>query len=904
MKNQVAPLYFDMNELSELNIGIFGYINEILASCAEDTALITSMLFKEQFPVIAEKPESLYLAAALFQLSDLFATPASTNFIILLNEDSIIQHATTISLNTYELNIDSNMDINIEDKHFMLDYDIKILCKETSTGYIYNTYYIIDKDNSLSTIRNPYIKSVIHTHTNGQRYLGLYVTLHQVNKKTISDTLITNDKINVVSKEYTFDGQIANFEIYYQESADAPVQQLKKLPANTPRIKEPFCFYRFGDDNKLIIEFSNDERFFIPKFNSLIDIDIYTTLGAGGNFAEYTGPEVEIVGKSTKYSSNKGLIFIGVVQGASIGGFDKKSLEEFRTEIIKAWSTVNSFTTANDLTLYFNSLKINELNDLLIIKQRDDALIRLFSAFILFRDADGNIIPTNTIDMKMFPDEIDTKYEQSNRYILKAGKIYKYDADNRIYVKQDKALTLKSNFDEYEGKEFVYVNPFLTVIGQQPNNIGFYLNTIDDKVTIDYSDVNSNTIYQFIVNTIEVYRDGMNGDDTYTITLKLIPTAKLPVECFDLVTEDMLLDEGAKTFVNPTDGLTYRDNGLIKAIAVIVDPSSGATENYFDFELTGFDESAYFLTCKAQTTDYINLNNQIEMKTGIKKTHTGEDGGGHVMVESYGAGVEIYTFYKLPEKKYSHKFDDNPELQPFTVTNKYVINENSSLNFVIPVPEIVSTLSYIKDETEAGYHYDASKVPLVKANYLNKPENVEYFLNIFNNIYKYIKLSMELLVNNFDINIKFFNTYGYSQHFFIPAAKFEGNDTLINRVNIKIEYSVKFTVNTDIDKGVADIKDYIRNYVESGKISLISKPYLSISNLTTELKNTFQNISYLIFKGIDDYGESVQYIESEITEDNVIQGDLSTYDIIPEYLNIDTLIKEKTKTLQVQINVI
>ena len=902
MKDQVAPTYFDMMDISELNIGIFGYINEILATATEDTCLTTTMLFKEQFPVIAEKPESLYMAAALFQLDDLFATPASMNFILLLNENSIIKYGSSVSSDTVQLTIDGDMDINIDNKHFMLDYDVKILCKKTSTGYVYNSYYVMDSKNSLSGLTRPYIKSVIHTHENGQRYLGLYVTLHQVSKKIITDNIITNDKINVVSKEYEFEGQIAGFEVFYRESSGSPLIQLIKKPANTPKILEPFCYYRFADENKLVIEFANDERYFLPKFNSDLEIHIYTTLGEDGNFNEYTGPDIQIIGKSTKYSSNKGLIFIGAVQDSSLGGFNKKSFNDFRNDVIKAWSTVQSFTTSNDLTLYFNSLKIKELNDLLILKQRDDALIRLFSAFILFRDKDNNVIPTNTLNMRLYNEEIDVSYPQSNRFVLKAGKIYGYDGDSRSFVKQRHDLTLESDLDQFEGKEFIYVNPFLTVIGTKPINIGFYLNTIDDNIPLDYADVNGNTIYQFIVNTLDIYRDGMNGDDEYTITAKLIPTTKLPEEAFTLVTEDMIIPEDARTFVNPTDGLMYIDKGLIKAIVTIVE-NSGEIERYIDLELTGFDESAYFLTQKCRTSDYISLNNQIEFCSGIKQILDATDSGEHVMIKSYNSNLELYTFYKLPEEKYSHKFDSNPELKPFTLTNKYVINNNSSVNFVIPIPEIISTLMYVK-ETQEHFSYEASLVPLIKANYMNKRENFKYFLNTFNNIYKYIKTSMDLLVNNFDINLKFFNTYGYSKHFIIPAVKFESNDKLIDRVNIKIAYDVKFMVNTDIEKTVSDIKTYIRDYVESGKISLITKPNLSISNLTTELKNNFQNVDYLIFKGIDKYGEALQYIESEITEENVIQGNVSTSDVIPEYLNIDYIYKEKIKTLQVVINVL
>ena len=929
MKNEVAPTYFDMEQISDLNIGIFGYISEILATNVEDSMLVTTMLFKEQFPVIAEKPESLYLCASLFQLENLFATPSTVNFILLLNEDSIMKNGAEVN-EFVQLDIDSNMDINIEDKHFMLDYDVRIQCMKTSKGYVYNAYYIMDHTNSLSHIVNPYIKTVIHTNDNNQRYLGLYLTLRQVTKTTTTRTIITNDKINVVREEYEFSGQIAGFEVYYRETSGSQQQQLIKRPANTTKVSNPFCFYRFQNENKLIIEFANDERYFLPKFNSELQVDIYTTLGADGNFSEYTGTEVQVIGKSTKYTSNKGLIFIGSVQGAAMGGFDKISMDEFRDEIIKAWSTVQSFTTDNDLTLFFNSLKIKELNDILIIKQRNDALMRLFSCFVLFRDQDNNVIPTNTVDMRIYQDEIDVSYPQSDRYVMKAGKIYAYDGTSRMFVKQRKDLTLSSDLDQFEGKEFVYVNPFLTVVSSSPS-IGFYLNTIDDNITLDYSEITSQTIYQFIVNTLDIYRDAINGEEGYTITAKLTPTASLPVEAFELVTEDMLITENDRTFINPTDGLQYKDLGLIKAIVCIKD-DDGTINHYIDLELTGFDESAYFMTQVVNTTDYVNLENKLEVSSGIKDRHTAEDAGEHVLITSYGCNLELYTFYMLPDgEKYFHEFDDNPELQPYTLTNKYVINPNTQVNFMIPVPEIICTLVYVKGTGDSDFtNYECSKVPLVKANYLCKRENFKYFLSTFNNIYYYIRLSMDQLTNNFDINLKFFNTYGYSRHYIVPSdvdvtniinncncgcpncycnqdkpILVENGETyLINRVNIKMTYDVKFTINTDTDSTVASIKDYIRNYVESSEISLISKPNLSISKLTAELVNNFSQIDYLIFRGIDNYGESLQYIESEITEENIIQSNFSTADVVPEYLNIDYLYKENTKALQVTINVL
>ena len=93
-KNRVAPQYFDLTEIDDTNVGLFGYVTEILGNNVEDSFFATTMLFKEIFPVTAEDPESIYLMAALFQMSSQFATPSRLSFNILIAEDDVISHAT------------------------------------------------------------------------------------------------------------------------------------------------------------------------------------------------------------------------------------------------------------------------------------------------------------------------------------------------------------------------------------------------------------------------------------------------------------------------------------------------------------------------------------------------------------------------------------------------------------------------------------------------------------------------------------------------------------------------------------------------------------------------------------------------------------------------------------------
>ena len=142
---------------------------------------------------------------------------------------------------------------------------------------------------------------------------------------------------------------------------------------NTEKLDKPFCFYKINDEHRLQIEFSNDDRYFTPKYNSEIYIQLYTTKGKEGNFNTYDGTNIEIIGKSDKYPNNRGMIFMGTVTGAATGGYNRKEIEELRNEVVKAYSTIKSFTTTNDLQIYFNNIRHREQNEILFMKKRDDA---------------------------------------------------------------------------------------------------------------------------------------------------------------------------------------------------------------------------------------------------------------------------------------------------------------------------------------------------------------------------------------------------------------------------------------------------------------------------------------------------------------------------------------------------
>lgn len=902
IKNSVAPTYFDkIADMNEMNVGLFGYITEVLANTINDGYFTITSLFKEVFPVQAELPESIYNHASIFQIDNLMATAASVPFAIMLSEEALLKSSVNDGAISY-LDIDSEMTFDVEGLQFMLDYDIRITSKKTLDGYLHSAYYIMDYKNSVSPLSHPYIRTSTFVNDNGKRYIVLSVVLHQVKKKTITDNIITNDKINLVSTDYRFEGQLANFEIFYKAPGDLQYTQLTKKLVNTEKLDTPFCFYKIADENKLRIEFSNDDKYFTPKYNSELIIYLYTTDGAKGNFTTYDGTNIEIIGKSTKYPNNRGIVFMGSVTGESSGGFDKRDIEVLRNDVIKAYSTVKSFTTTNDLQIYFNNIKHREQNEILFMKKRDDAFERLYSTFILFRDKDENIVPTNTLDIKFESTDIDYYIAQSHRNVIRAGKLYRYNPTDDDCAIVEPKLTLESDLDIYEKDDFVYINPFLTIVCTNPLSVAFYVNTIRDRLSLVHKPIETESFNQFIINSMTIERDALHGENFYTVDIKISPSAMLPKEAFKLVEDDTLILPTDKLFKNPTDGLTYINNMNLKTF-ISLHGEEHRIKRLVELELYGFDDDHYYFKAKINTTDYVSLHNQIQLTGDLIDIETGEISEDPLLIDGIDAEIEVWTFYKYPEEKDTNPFKAVESLKGFTLTNRYRLSKDTKARFIIPVPELRSYVQYANRTIDGKFGFRLEMIPLIKANYFKLPTAGERFMESFRNIYDYIKRSLDLLTNNFHIDMKFFNTYGKSK-FYFRHEDIQTNTSSLNKVNISISFDVQYTFTTDADNETNRLTKYIQTFIESREISLVSSPSFYISNLIAGIKENFPSIKFIQFNGINEYGPGMQTLESIVNETNIIQGVIETSKVIPEYLNIDYIIKNKKRTPQIIINVI
>jgi hypothetical protein len=877
----LAPKYFNMDEVNDLNIGLLGYVTDMIGNIADDTFNVVSTLMNEMFINTAVLPESIYNYASIFQIDTLFATPAELKMMIGIAEDDIIRYGTKISNDSdiYEFYIDSDMIIDVEDRQFSPDYDIKITFREYNDDIIYTAVYDMNRygasyTNSISNITNPYI-NIQHSTINNKEYLLLLIQTHQVVRYSIEDTIINNNIINYPTFNIEFDGNIANMEIFYKESgSNETVQLIKKVDGAVP-VKTPFCYYKFKDENIIEISFSVRDGYFQPKYNSSIYIDYMLTNGSGGNFAAYTGNLITVSLSSDVYEYNSSLSVIALPIDSSVNGTDKKSLDDLRTEINVLYSTLGAYTTEDNLRLFFNSMNEKFNTNILFIKKRDDYFERLFTAFTMFKTPNGDVFDTNTLNMDIQIPEFDVEYEQSDAYILKPGHLFVYqdNSTNSVKMIDGDMSTDLSTIDQ----TFVYTNPFIIYFGKSPSIVGYYMNNIDARYTLDYTNVNESSIVQFIVGNIYIKRDAIHGSSAYKISISLIPSSELINKIVDIQSDGNVFKEAlvVRLYIKENDSYTaFKDMNLT------------------DWSI---DDNRYTYSCELVTDDYITIDNRIRITNLYNIISDTEYSISPTLIDMMDCNIDIVTFYSYSESLPSsstpidHSEDTTPiDISSYINTNTY---SSSNITFIKPLTMIRGTASYVyTGEVEEGvnvsnnYKVAINAVPLLSAKDMKDTSLSDVFYTSLNDQYTYLTTTTnisKLTTNSYSIDIKFYNTYGKSLWFTVGE-----NDDLIDRVNISIHFKVKPTYGTNTDDLSRDIKIFIKEYIENIDDNGSNSFY--VSNLIKELENKFDGIKYLQFMNINSFSSEMQIIENKSITDLSTLSKEERMVYVPEYLSIST----------------
>lgn len=567
LKN-VAPRYFNMENVNTYRAGTLGFITDVMATTSEDTLHAMMLARREFYPNTAQYLKSLYKMAAARFMDAPMAIPATANVLLMIQQSDILKYGETEGdLHTFVL--DDTFIAYVDDIPFMLDYPIKILSTPKENGkYAHTTHYDFYIDNSLSNSSERYLPNKVMNYK-GTEYVIISAFMRQIYKTYDSQLVTSNTIVNTITMDFPFDGNLANFEVFYKEDDNTARVQLEKKMQDSGISKHPFCWYTIVDDSTIRLTFPAN-AYFVPKLNSTISIEIATTLGSGGNFDTY---ESDIVSEnaSTRYPYNAQVPVFGTIDGPSTGGKDLIQKEEFRLDVMRAYSTNHTYTSVNDLQLYFDKLMIGTNDRFKFVKKRDDSFIRLYGAFLLMKDSANNVIPTNTLDVELDPlkdqADFDLYSEAVRRFIIKPGALFTYghDVDDKFVVKRIHGKKISDDLSDYDADDgfwvcpecgykydgdtdfremddtyvcpicgasketfinerFIFTNPYLISVSIDNFMAGYFLNSVEAHHDLSYTAVNDQSIVQFIARHFKIERNAIAGENFYRISVALSPS--------------------------------------------------------------------------------------------------------------------------------------------------------------------------------------------------------------------------------------------------------------------------------------------------------------------------------------------------------------------------------------------
>lgn len=855
--NELQRRYIPEENTSTLSVGLYGYLAEFHSLSLQNSIVVASELGNELFPWRAKFDRNIISHSIIQGITDLNATPAVLEVLICIKLEDVENYSIN---NTFTLDKESAYDIDgIE---FHLPYDLIIKKNFISNEeVVYSGIYDMSRPNPLCKIINPYITTPFIQEDNFVKLLCIPCTLLQVSHTTHYNKLMSSSIIENKTYEFDFEDQLAHFEVKVTENGKetylTPIFEGSAFEDNL----EDFCYYTYLDADTIRVRF--DSISYLPGINAEIETLVKTTIGTEGNF-EYVNRYITDVIKSTRFSYNTLSVLIRL-RSDSLGGLDKKSIDELKKLLPKEALSRGSICKTKDLQNYFNM--INTANNNMVVSGRvDNQFERSYYTYLVMKDELDNIIPTNTIDITLKRSEF--LNNDHGIYTLKPGTciIYGNGRSRVVDPESDEIQELIAN--EGDKSTFLYTIPYNINISTSPLYASYYLTVFNHDAYLEFTRINEDSPLQFISTFVNWSRNFNEDVNTY----KLIVT----------FTQNINSNKGV---IQIDDSGKVTSNAL--KVAMVIYNTDTNSDNlpyrYVYGKLIDFDLISYSYTYEFElyTTNEFDTNRRLRIENTLVPYNSNTGTGGS-NTETYGyfdenVKVEIYTLYKTGEDDTSGyiigSIDPSLSEEGYIATNMYTVNGGLYFykNYTDTITSTVNQ-STIKENEESEYGFKIYSVPVIRYTYMLDTERADYVFNQIDYNKSYVDSAMEYLENNFIIDFKLFNTYGPSHIYSIDKY---GNE-IIDRTNLSMRFTMALTSTADANVKEYIIKD-IKNIIEDiDNIGSIHMP-----NIITTITNTYRNsLQYFQFLGFNDYNCSIQHL---------YHNDPDEIMVVPELLVVHTL---------------
>lgn len=716
---------FIEGETSEtLAMGIFGYMGSLFANLLQDSAIRASEYSNEAIATKAKFEKNVITHALSLGISNIFAVPSTIQVMMCLPEKSLLS-----MMKNNKFVFDKDIPIYIGDYEFHTDYDIIITKKNLVDGYTYSAMYNINLENSLSDITNPYLPPVaIIAGDTTSNLVVLTVTLRQVEHSTEYKKILTDNVIENKTLTFSFDGQIADFYVECVEGDQTHYLTPIYNGLNTydEAATKEFCNYTFLNSNTIRVTFDKDS--YEPVINCDVTVHIKTCQGTKGNFIYKEDLQIDL--QSERYDYNGMYMIVKPISDAQFG-IDKKSVEDIKKIIPKEASSRGSIINTTDLENFFNSINTDS-DRIYFYKKRDNQLERLYYSYLLLKDDNNVIIPTNTLDIMVKESDTLTYPDYDNMIVEPNTKFYLPPSDfetgmwGASYAVPGSDATLNAKVTQYlaehnaQATEDVYLTTQYYKNAKQDYVLRMGLQSITDdeyKATTHYAENfrgwRCPKLLYFTEDEFKVSESALYLYETYLTANTLFKTE-------DALKESTVISKKYSSYLT--------SNGLYKTEESLNTDSDIVADAYDTYLITnGLDSADFSLDDFKGTIEYTTLVSEYVLS--IDDFYDTDEYKG--LVAQYIFTIEDYfttSAYTKEANKYIYDIDKYAE------DNNYFVYVTPFLSLISKKPLYASTFLTninVKKYLEFSYINQGSEIQFISSyiQWVRKPkkDNISTF---------------------------------------------------------------------------------------------------------------------------------------------------------------------------------
>ena len=297
--------------------------------------------------------------------------------------------------------------------------------------------------------------------------LHVWVPLRQITHTEIYKKILSNNPLETKVLNFSYSNQLAYFYVEVVETDSLGQKNVHILKPvynglyNDITATEEYINYLFLDDNNIRLTF--DRESYQPRTNAEVTIHVFTTLGSEANFTLADSYRKVSTISSDRFNYNRLYYYLTTISD-SVDGRNKLDVSALKTIIPQEALSRGSITTFTDLNNAFNSVQTPDIH-IEFLKKVDNQVERLWYAYLLMKDDNGNIVPTNTITA-CFNKSIFSNTNKFN-FILKPGTLFYQDPDTGVINGYTNDLS-DDEKEKMDTDSFLFMTPFLTVITKSP----------------------------------------------------------------------------------------------------------------------------------------------------------------------------------------------------------------------------------------------------------------------------------------------------------------------------------------------------------------------------------------------------------------------------------------------------